>query len=616
MRLRILRRALPASLLALSVAGVTGCGTVPSGRGPSPTWDSGGDVVVRGEMARVAEFLRRQSGFGYSGSVLIMRGDTVLLRGAYGLADAERGIRYHPGTVFDIGSLAKQFTAAAILRLEMDGRLAVGDSIARYLPGVPEDKRGITIHQLLTHTSGLQTGYPYSSAEAETSEYEVVGRDSAVRRILATRLESPPGSGYSYSNPGYVLLAAIVERAGGVPYNEYLRTRLFRPAGMTSTGFWSDLPGVPDSLVARGHDELGRVVHDPLRRSPDTWFDRGGGMVLSTLADLARWMSALRGGRVLSREATAKLFHPWVAATYPYPPTEAYGYGWFLGASGPGGPASIHHGGDYLGTGAQVLLLPRERLLMVTSSNVRHDLYPTRNRVDRVIPRILAGETVPFPPAFVGFDSVEATDAGRYRLPTGGRVVVRLERGRMYVGAEGQDAVDLLTRAPDSLRAVRAELSRAAGALLEGAWNGDFAPLRGYSGREPVPEMGKAIHDYLREIAPGGSPLERVEVLGTYATGYPARGSREKTRLRLHYGRAVLPFFIHWVGRTLVEADTTARDLAARIPLQRAGGDRYAGWEIVETTPVELTFSRSNGRATEVRVQRDSTIAVARRETP
>jgi CubicO group peptidase (beta-lactamase class C family) len=611
----VLPRPLAACLAALFILPASSCGRVPAARGPAPPPGGGGEAVVRAEAALAAEFLRRESGFGYSGSVLIMRGDTVLLRSAYGFADAEKGIRYHPGTVFDVGSLAKQFTAAAILRLEMDGRLAVGDSIARYLPGVPDDKRGITIHQLLTHTSGLRADYPYASSQAARSEYEVVGRDSAVRRILATRLESPPGGGYAYSNPGYVLLAAIVERAGGEPYNDYLRTRLFRPAGMTSTGFWGDLPGVPDSLVARGHDELGRVVHDPTRRPPDTWFDRGGGMVLSTLSDLARWMAALRSGRVLSREAAAKLFHPWVAATYPYPPTEAYGYGWLLGASGPDGPASIHHGGDYLGTGAQVLLLPRERLLMVTSANVRHDLYPTRNRIDRVIPRILAGETVPFPPAFLGLDAVFPADTGRYRLPTGGRVVVRLERGRMYVGAEGQDAVDLLTRAPDSLRAVRAELSRAAGALLQGAWAGDFEPLRGYT-REPVPELGKAIQDYLHEIAPGGAPLERVEVLGTYASGFPVRGSREKTLMRLHYRGAVLPFFIHWAGRTLLEADTTARDLPARIPLQRAGDGRYAGWEIVETTPVELTMSRSGGRAEAIRIQRDSTIATAVRVAP
>ncbi|HYH78830.1 MAG TPA: serine hydrolase domain-containing protein [Longimicrobium sp.] len=615
MRIRF-PRALQASLVALCAAAASGCGQVPAGRGPaSPPGGSGGDVVVREEAASVAEFLRRQSGFGYSGSVLIVRGDTVLLRAAYGLADAERRIRYHPGTVFDIGSLAKQFTAAAILRLEMDGRLAVGDSIGRYLPGVPPDKRGITIHQLLTHTSGLASDYPYASSQAARAEYEVVGRDSAVRRILASRLDSPPGGAFSYSNPGYVLLAAIVERAAGQSYNDYLRTRLFRPAGMTSTGFWGDLPGVPDSLVARGHDELGRVVHDPLRRSPDTWFDRGGGMVLSTLSDLARWMAALRAGRVLSPRAAAKLFHPWVANTYPYPPTAAYGYGWNLGPPGPDGAASVHHGGDYLGTGAQLLLLPRERLLMVTSTNVRHDLYPTRNRVDRVIPRILAGETVPFPPAFPALDSAAATDTGRYRLPTGGRVVVRLERGRMYVGAEGQDAVDLLTRAPDSLRAVRAELSRAARALLEGAWAGDFEPLRGHA-QGPVSELGKGIQDYLREIAPDGAPLERVEVLGTYASGFPVRGSREKTLMRLHYRGAVLPFFIHWAGRTLMEADTTARGLPARIPLQRAAGDRYVGWEIVETTPVELTFSRSGGRAAAVRIQRDSSIATALRETP
>ena len=583
--------------------------------------ETGTDTIVHGEAgARVHEFLRRQGGFGYSGSILVVRRDTVLLRAAYGYADAARRIAYRPATAFDIGSLAKQFTAAAVLRLEMDGRLSTSDSIARHLSGVPDDKRGITIHHLLTHSSGLPGDFPYGSPEAAGAEYEVVGRDTAVRRILEMPLESPPGSGFSYSNPGYVLLAAIVERAGGRPFRDYVREALWTPAGMAHTGFWGAAPNLPDSLVARGHDELGRVVHDPVTRSADTWFDLGGGEVVSTLDDLRRWMEALLANRILSPEATEKLFHPWVEASAPYPPTVAHGYGWNLGPAGPGGPASVHHGGDYLGTGVQLYWFGGDRTLVITSTNVRHDLYPTRNRTDRIIPRILAGEAYTLPPDFAALDAPDPDVEGRYELPTGGRLVVRAEGGRTYLGAEGQDAVDLLERAPtDSVRALRAELTRRAGPMLRGAWVGDTVPVRGHAG----PVVGTAgltesLREWLRELGSGKGDLTGVDVHGTYATGFPSRGSREKTAVVLRYQDGTVPMLIHWVERRLAAAsDTSPRaTMAARMPIQRVAPDRYAGWDIVDTTAVELAFTRSGGRVSGVRVRRDTVEAEARRLAP
>ena len=251
------------------------------GTGFSNSVDRG--VVVSGELGRkIDDFLTRLSGFGYSGAMLVVKDGKTILRKGYGFANRSERVPNTPETLFDIGSLSKQFTAAAIMKLEQDGRLKTTDPINKHLKNVPQDKAQVTIHQLLSHTAGIARNVPLSPKGDPAIYYEEIDREEALKRVLPTELQFEPGTKFQYSNAGYVLLAAIVEMASGQRYQEYLKKNLFEPAGMRSTGFagrW--LPAVKQTLVARGHDELGEVGN-PLKWSGESWLDLGGGGIVST----------------------------------------------------------------------------------------------------------------------------------------------------------------------------------------------------------------------------------------------------------------------------------------------------------------------------------------------
>ena len=186
--------------------------------------------VSAGESKRIDEAVVRLVGRGFSGSVLVARHESVILHEGYGWLDRAHTLRVSPDTKFYIASISKQFAAAAILRLQEQGRLTVGDLINKYLTGVPADKAAITIHSLLTHTSGLGQAYAADG---------ITNRDEAVRRVLAAPFKVKPGT-FNYTNDGYSLIAAIVEVAAQQPFETYLREQILRPAGLTSTGFWAD----------------------------------------------------------------------------------------------------------------------------------------------------------------------------------------------------------------------------------------------------------------------------------------------------------------------------------------------------------------------------------------
>ena len=179
------------------------------------------------------------------------------------MSDRENGVAYDADTVFDVGSITKQFTASAILKLEMQGKLHVEDTVGKFFASAPEDKRGITLHQLLTHTAGLESDF--------AGDYDPVSRDEYVKRILASKLRSKPGEVFFYANSGYSLLGAIVEIVSGMPYEKYLRENLFLPAGMKDTGY--KLPNWPPTRVAVGlsrRQRWGRLTESPGPRTRPT----------------------------------------------------------------------------------------------------------------------------------------------------------------------------------------------------------------------------------------------------------------------------------------------------------------------------------------------------------
>lgn len=286
-------------------------------------------------IGRVDSALAAETRAGFSGVVLIAHGERVLLEKAYGRAAMGSGPSL---PAFWFASNTKQFTATAILRLQETGRLRVTDSIGRFFRDVPSDKRAITIHQLLTHTSGLPTEYRADG---------VADRDRAVSAILEMTLLSPPGQRYAYSNDGYVLLAAIVDVASVVGYDAFIRDSLFGRAGMTHSGVWG----------LEGHNVRIAPVADPRRvrdipatiyrngRTVGNWGYRGTTGVYATAADFHRWIQALRSGTILSATSLRALFGRHVLVNEDSLHQTFTGYGWGIRVES-GRDVSYGHNGD------------------------------------------------------------------------------------------------------------------------------------------------------------------------------------------------------------------------------------------------------------------------------
>ncbi|MDP9122985.1 MAG: serine hydrolase, partial [Acidobacteriota bacterium] len=408
-------RALRSLGLAAAILLVTllpGCDTIACQRPHGPPVE-----VLRGSLReRLDTYMRRAQGFGFSGALLVARGGEIVLHQGYGLADRRRGIPVTSSTVFDIESVCKQFTAVAILKLAGQGKVGVADPITRYFGQVPPDKAHITLHQLLTHTSGLPNEYHGTPGES---------RDQAVRNILALPLGSSPGRRFNYSDAGYNLLAAIVDAASG-SYEDYLRRELFLPAGLTATGFKGERRW-PDGTVAHSYNR------DTDYGSPDTWDhtwdDRGAGDVISSVGDLYRWELAMRGDRILPAAARRQLAPPHVAASTGW----SYGYGWNILRTA-GGRTVIYHSGNLPPQGftAEYRRYPEEGTVLLLTVNAMVDelglLQAVRGDLEALL---LGGDPRPRMPPFFAELPAHLLEryAGSYELASGGRLDVTPERG-------------------------------------------------------------------------------------------------------------------------------------------------------------------------------------------
>lgn len=243
----------------------------------------------------------------------------------YGMADRRRDIPCRPDTIFDIGSITKQFTATAILRLEMAGKLSTNDTLGKHFPDIPSDKASITLHQLLTHTSGFDQAYGKDTNYAP--------RDLVLKVFFNMPLLSVPGEKFHYSNPGYSILAAVVENVSGMKYEDYLGEELFRPAGMNETGYVR--PNWDMNRMSRnynGEKDNGFTFNRNWGPDGTYWHCFGNGCILTTTGDLVRWEQALQSHGVLSAEAREKLWTPYV----PEEGDDWYAYGWSVGKSARG----------------------------------------------------------------------------------------------------------------------------------------------------------------------------------------------------------------------------------------------------------------------------------------
>lgn len=394
------------------------------------------DVVRTPLGEKLDAHMSRLEAYGFSGSLLVAKGGEVILDKGYGFADAERKVPFTADTAFDIGSITKQFTAAAIVKLEMQGKLGVNDPISKWFEGVPEDKKGITLHHLLTHSAGLQDVFG--------GDYEEMPRDRLVKAALESKLLWAPGTRYQYSNSGYSLLAAIVELASGKPYEAYLRENLWQPAGMTRTGYRLQEKGP----LAHGVDGDGEDWGSPVDKAwaPDGpwWNLRGNGGVLSTTGDLYKWHRALEGDAILSKEAKGKMFTPHVPEDEEG--SSHYGYGWAIFKTPRDTRLIAHNGGNGI-FNADFRRYVDDGVVLIIGSN-RQDFrsIPAVGPVTRLI----FNADYSAPPAVVRVPpAAQGRHAGSYALPSGGKIhVTALESPSGWPGLtlmpEGRDAFQAL----------------------------------------------------------------------------------------------------------------------------------------------------------------------------
>jgi CubicO group peptidase (beta-lactamase class C family) len=262
------------------------------------------DTVLTTLGAQLDSALRAAAQRGFSGVVRIERGGTLLLRKGYGLANRARAIPFSDSTVVQIGSNTKDFTLVALLRLQQRGRVDLRDSLGKYFPSAPADKRGITLQQLVDHRGGFPIGLG--------GDFEPSTRDRFVQRAFATPLRAKPGTTEIYSNTGYALLAAVIEHVTRTSYDAYVRDDILIPLGLKSTGYL--LPRFDPDRVAHGYErgeDRGNVLLKPHAPDGPYWNLRGNGGMVSTVEDMHVFYRALfESERLLPRGAGNGRFDP------------------------------------------------------------------------------------------------------------------------------------------------------------------------------------------------------------------------------------------------------------------------------------------------------------------
>ena len=270
-----------------------------------------------------------------------MQGGKVTKAAGYGFANLEHQVPVKPETIFQSGSIGKQFTALAVMMLVEDGKLALDASVRKYLPQAPAAWNGITLRHLLTHTSGLED---YGD-DGEAYLRQDFTDDALLKFAFQRKREFPPGTRWNYSNTGYLLLGLVIRRVSGEFYGDLLQRRVFAPLGMgTARVVGSDADLVPNR--AAGYRLLDGRIANQEWVSP-TFNRTADGTLYFSVLDFAKWAEAVRTRALVSEEswrAMTSAVRLKSGATYPY------GFGWFLDEWG--GQAILAHGGEWQGFNA------------------------------------------------------------------------------------------------------------------------------------------------------------------------------------------------------------------------------------------------------------------------
>lgn len=318
------------------------------------------DSIVKGILAKkIDNYMTKIESIGYSGALGIIKDGQVILSKGYGYADREKKRVFDRKTVFTIGSITKQFTGGAMVKLESMGKVSFKDPITKFFKNVPKDKKNITIHQLLTHTAGFPG--------AIGGDYDKISRDDFIKQALAAKLKYKPGERYSYSNVGFSLVGAIIEIVTKRSFEEFLRKNLLLPAGLTRTGYILPKWDRDDIVVGyQGKKRWGTPIERLWGKDGPGWHLKCNGGIMTTIDEICEWGQAILGNKVFTKDEKKKYLTPYVpegpeARSY-------YAYGWVRLKSSRGTDVITHNGGNpYIKN--DMYIYPEDKVIVYITSN-------------------------------------------------------------------------------------------------------------------------------------------------------------------------------------------------------------------------------------------------------
>jgi CubicO group peptidase (beta-lactamase class C family) len=364
---------------------------------------------------------------------LVAQGDRILFRGAAGLASVELQVPLDPAQRFHIGSLTKTVTAATVLRLAAAKRLSLDDPLARYLPDYPNGAH-ITLAQLLDHTAGISDAFDAAPTES-------LDTAAVVKRIAAKPADFPPGSAWRYSNAGYLLLGAVIEKVTGKPWQEAMREQVFEPAGMRHTLYGGDTDIVPGQVEGYSADGRGAAVRAPFASMSGPG---AAGALSSNVDDLFRFLRALRGGLLPSALNRAMTTAQHTSDGQPVP----YGYGIMLG--NVRGRPVLEHNGGIDGFAAQFTYFPAQDVTVVVLANTDSG-RPNPRALAHRLGALAIGD--PYPALPVQPLSAEQAQrlAGRYRIGPDSAHTIGYRDGKLTIRRDDGPERELAAAAGDIL---------------------------------------------------------------------------------------------------------------------------------------------------------------------
>lgn len=413
--------------------------------------------VLAQDVARMEQVIRASVDRGeFAGSVLVARDGQVLLDRGYGLANREWGAPNDGDTKFRLASVSKQFTAVAALLLSERGLLDLDAPVKTWLPDAPAAWDGVTMRRLLNHTAGMPDFTRFDDYESRKTQATTL--DDLIARFRDRPLDFQPGQKWAYSNSGYILATAIIEKASGQPYAAFVAENLFAPLGMDDSGYDGHAPVLARRASGYVPTARGVVNADYV----DMSIPQGAGGLYSTTRDLLKWEQGLFGGKLLRPQSLAQLTTP---------DRDNYALGLIV-AKADGGDGVISHSGGIEGFNTYLAYDPAERTTVVVLGNLNG---PAPDMIGGALMTLARGGEVKLnterQAVALSPEAMQAY-AGVYELAPTFALTVSVVDGKLMVQATGQPALEMAAESPDAffLRAVDAQITftRDAAGAVEG----------------------------------------------------------------------------------------------------------------------------------------------------